>query len=193
MLVEARNPAVLFDHARQRTRAADALDDRLEVRRGGAAASANQAQAELLDELLVGGGEFVWGERIARAVGPEHRQSGVGHAHHRDVRELREVAQVLAHLGGPGCAVEADHVDSERLERGQGRCDLAAHEHRARGLNRHLDEDRQADARLDDGLLAAVDRGLGLEQVLRGLDQQSVRPPRMSPFACSAKVALRFA
>ena len=30
-----------------------------------------------------------------------------------------EVAQVLAHLGGAGGAVEADHVDAERLERGQ--------------------------------------------------------------------------
>src|SRR5665647_1092216 len=57
---------------------------------------------------------------------------------------------------------------------GQGRADLAAHEHRAGRLDRHLDEDRQADARLGDRLLAAVHRRLGLQQVLRGFDQEGV-------------------
>ncbi len=81
---------------------------------------------------------------------------------------------MLAHLRRAGRAVEADHVDAERLERRERRADLAAHEHRAGRLDRHLDEDRQADARLDDRLLAAVDGRLGLQDVLRGLDEQRV-------------------
>ena len=88
---------------------------------------------------------------------------------------------MLAHLGGPGGAVQADHVDAERLERGERGADLAAHEHRARGLDGHLDEDRQPDAGLGDRLLAAVDRGLGLQQVLRGLDEEGVGSAGMRP------------
>ena len=84
------------------------------------------------------------------------------------------MAQVLAHLGGSGRAVEPDRVDAERLERGERRADLAAHQHGAGRLDGHLDEDRQTDAAAHDRLLAPVDRRLGLQQVLRGLDEERV-------------------
>ena len=73
-------------------------------------------------------------------------QAGVGHAGDADLRVPREVAQVLAHLGGAGGAVQADHVDAERLERGERGADLGADQHRAGGLDGHLHEHRQVDA-----------------------------------------------
>ncbi len=176
VLVQAGDAGILLDHPQRGLRAADPLHDRPQVFRGRAAASADQAEPELPDELLVRRRQLVRGQRVARAVGAEHREPRVRHAHHRDVGELRQVPQVLAHLGRAGRAVQPDHVDAERLERGERGRDLAAHEHRAGRLDGHLDEYRQPDAGLDDRLLAAVHRGLGLQQVLRGLDEQRVRP-----------------
>ena len=141
VLVQTRDAVVLLDRSREGACAADAVDDGLEVLGGRAAASAHEAQPELLHELLVRRRQLVGGERIAGAIGPEHGQARVGHAHHRNVGELRQMAQVLAHLVRTGRAVQADHVDAERLESGQGCRDLATHEHGARGFDCHLDED----------------------------------------------------
>jgi hypothetical protein len=49
-----------------------------------------------------------------------------------------QVPQVLAHLRRPGGAVQPDQVDAQRLQRGQGRADLAAEQHRAGGLHGDL-------------------------------------------------------
>ena len=102
------------------------------------------------------------------------RQAGVRHARHRHPGVLGEVAQVLAHLRGAGGAVEADRVDAEGLERRQGGSDLAADQHRARGLHGDLGEDRQVGPRRGDRALGADDGGLGLQQVLGGLDEDGV-------------------
>jgi hypothetical protein len=83
---------------------------------------------------------------------------------------------VLAHLVRPGGAVQADGVDAERLERGERGADLGAHQHGSGGFDRHLDEDGE-DAAGHDGLLAAVDRGFGLQEVLAGLDEEGARSP----------------
>ena len=85
---------------------------------------------------------------------------------------------MLAHLGGPGGAVEADDVDAQRLERGQRRADLGAHQHGARGLDGDAHDDRHlAPGRLT-GPLGADHGGLGLQQVLAGLDDERVGPTR---------------
>lgn len=81
---------------------------------------------------------------------------------------------MLAHLGWAGRAVQTDRVDAERRERREGGADLGAHEHGARRLDGHLDEDRHLDTRLRHGLLRAVDGRLGLEEVLAGLDEDRV-------------------
>ena len=85
-----------------------------------------------------------------------------------------QVPQVLAHLGRAGRAVQPDAVDAERLQRGQRGADLAAEQHRAGGLHGDLDQDRQRLAGLVQGPPGADDRGLGLQQVLRGLHQHRV-------------------
>ena len=85
------------------------------------------------------------------------------------------MAEVLAHLVRSGGAVQADGVDAERLERGQSSADFGTHEHGSGGFDRHLDEDGEPDAAGDDGLLAAVDGGFGLQEVLAGFDEEGVR------------------
>jgi hypothetical protein len=81
---------------------------------------------------------------------------------------------VLAHLGGAGGAVEADQVQSERLQRGQRRADLRAHQHGAVLLDRDLADQHGVGAGGGDGPLGAHDRGLGLQRVLAGLDQDGL-------------------
>jgi hypothetical protein len=85
-----------------------------------------------------------------------------------------QVPEVFAHLRRPGGAVEADEVDLERFDGGERRTDLAAEQHRARRLDRDLREQRQLDAGRSERSPGAVDRRLGLQQVLRGLDEDGV-------------------
>ncbi len=76
---------------------------------------------------------------------------------------------------GPVAQLRPIASTPERLERRERGADLAAHEHGAGRLDGHLDEDRKTDAAADDRLTTAVDRGLRLQQVLRGLDEEGVR------------------
>ena len=85
------------------------------------------------------------------------------------------VAQVLAHLGRPGGAVEPDEIDAQRGERRQGGADLRAEQHGAGGLDGDLGEHRQFDPGRAQRTTRPHDGRLGLQQVLRGLDQDGVR------------------
>ena len=102
--------------------ACDALGDRADVIRRRAAAAADDADAVALDELaehlrdLLGRlGE----DRLA--VGALQRQPGVRDAVDRQRRVLAEVADRVAHVLGPGRAVEPDHVDVERVRASSAR------------------------------------------------------------------------
>ena len=88
------------------------LDDRRDVRGGGAAAAAHDADAVALDELLQRLGQrlgLLGEDRLA--VGSLQRQAGVGDARDRHRAVLAEEADRVAHVLGPGRAVQADHVD----------------------------------------------------------------------------------
>lgn len=85
---------------------------------------------------------------------------------------------MLAHLGRAGGAVQADHVDAQRLQRGQGRADLRAEQHRARRLDRHGADDGEVGAGRLQSAAGAQDGGLGLEQVLGRLHQEGVGAAR---------------
>ena len=146
-----------------------------DVLRGGAAAAADQRHAVLGDEPLQRVGQLHRGQREVRPVGGQHRQAGVRHHRQRDAGVLGQVAQVLAHLGRAGGAVQADQVDPERLDRGQRRADLAAQQHGAGGLHGDVADDRHRLARLGHRPLRPDHRRLDLEQVLAGLDDQRVR------------------
>ncbi len=145
--------------------------------RGGAAASTDQVQAVVGREAVVCVREFLRRQRVVGAIGRELRQSGVRHARDRQVGVLGQVAQVLGHLGGAGGAVESDGVDTDRAQRRQGRADLGPQEHGAGGLDGDLGDDRHVRVGSGHGPPGPDDRGFGLQQVLRGFDQDRVGAP----------------
>ncbi len=152
------------------------LDHLPEVLGRGAAAAAHQGQAELADEGVVGVGQLVRPQRVDGPVRAQLGQARVGHAGDRDPGVVGEVAQVLAHLGRSGGAVQADRVDAQRLQGGERGADLGAHQHRAGGLDGDLDDDRGVGSRGAAGAPRADHGGLGLQQVLAGLDEDRVGP-----------------
>ena len=81
---------------------------------------------------------------------------------------------MLGHLGGAGGAVQPDDVDAQRRQRGQRGPGLAAQEHRSGGFNGDRDEDRQVDTLGSARSLRTDHGGLGLLQVLAGLDLDRV-------------------
>ena len=140
------------------------------------AAAADDGHAEALDELAEHVGQrlgLLGEDRLA--VGALQRQAGVGDAVHRHRAELAEEADRVAHVLGAGRAVEAERVDLQRLERGQHRADVGAEQHLAAvGQQRDAGLDRHRAAERLERLARAEDRGLDLEDVLRGLDDQQV-------------------
>ena len=159
-----------------RLAAADAVDDRADVVGRGAAAAAHDAHAVLLHELLERVGQRVGllGEdRLA--LGALERDAGVGDAVHRHRAVVAQVADGVAHVLGAGRAVQPDHVHVERGERGEHRLDVGAQEHLAAvGQQRDRALDRQRLAGRLERLAGAEHRGLDLEDVLRGLDDDQV-------------------
>ena len=156
--------------------ALDAVRDRLDVGRGGAAASADDGDAVALDELAqrLGQRSGLLGEdRLA--VGALDGQAGVGDAVHRHGAELAEEADGVTHVLGAGGAVEPDGVDLERLQRGQHRADVGAQEHLAAlGQQRDAALDRNGAAELLGRRAHTEHRGLELQDVLRGLDDDQI-------------------
>ena len=157
-------------------RPADALGDRRDVRGRRAAAAADDADAVALDELLQRLGErlgLLGEDRLA--VRSLQRQPGVGDARDRHRAELAEEADRVAHVLRAGRAVQADHVDLQRLERRQHRGDVGAEQHLAavRAAARRRCGSAACGRALE-RLARAEDRRLDLEDVLRGLDDQQV-------------------
>ena len=173
-LVERRRRRLGVRLARSHLAAADAVHDVLEMLGRRPAASTDEGQAELAGEHVVRVRELGRAERVVGAVGGEHRQAGIGHGRDADARRPGQRSQVLAHLRRAGGAVESDHVDAQRRQRGERGADLRAQQHRPGGLDGDLGEDRQGDAGLGEGTLGPDDGRLGLEEVLGGLDQDGV-------------------
>lgn len=85
---------------------------------------------------------------------------------------------MLAHLVRAGGAVQTDEVDAQRLQGGQGGADLGAEQHDAGRLEGEGADQRHVDAEGVHGPAGADDAGLGLQQVLGGLDDQGVGAAR---------------
>jgi hypothetical protein len=109
---------------------------------GGAAAAADQGQAELAGEGVVRLRQFLGAQRVMGAVLGQLGQSGVRHGTDRQPGMTGQMPQVFTHLGRPGRAVQPDGVDAERRHRCQGGADLTAEQEGARGLDGDLDDDR---------------------------------------------------
>ena len=174
VLVERGDAGLRPGPAPDRRPAADPFDHGRQVLGSGPAAPADQGQPELGGEAVMGVGQLPWGQRVTGAVGGELGQPGVGHAGQRDLGVPGQVTQVLAHLARPGGAVQPDGVHAERLEGGERGPDLAAEQHGAGGLDRHLHDQRHAAAGSGDGAPGPHDGRLGLQQVLAGLHDQGV-------------------
>ena len=140
----------------------------------GSAAAAHEFQTEPADEAAQGLGQLVRRQRVFSTVGAQHGQPRVRHHRHRDPGMLGQVPQVLAHLGGAGGAVQADHVDAEWFDRGQRRPDLRTEQHGAGGFDGHMGDDRDGPAQLCHRPTGRDHRGLHLQQVLAGLDEDRV-------------------
>jgi hypothetical protein len=88
---------------------------------------------------------------------------------------LAEEADRVAHVLGAGRAVQAEHVDAERVDRREHRADVGAEQHLAAvGQQGDGDLDRQRPAGRLERLAGAEDRRLDLEDVLRRLDDDEV-------------------
>ena len=92
-------------------------------------------------------GQLVGREVVVHLAVDHRRQAGVGQAGDRHAGVLGQVAEVLAHLGRAGGAVEADDVGPQRVEGGEGGADLGAGQHAAGQLDGDLDLERHLAAR----------------------------------------------
>ena len=117
---------------------------------------------------------WVGREVVVHLAVDDRGQAGVGEARDRDAGVLAEVAEVLAHLGRAGGAVDADDVGAHGVERGQRGADLGAGQHRAGELHGDLHLDRDLAAGGGHRPSAADHGGLGAEQVELRLDEQHV-------------------
>ncbi len=158
--------------------AAHPLDDPPEVLRRGAAAAADQRDAVLPCERVVGVGEFARRQRVAGARRGELGQPGVRHDRQPDAGRTRQRAQVLGHLGRTGRAIESDEVDPERLQRGERGRGLRTQQHRAGQLDGDLRDEDDVPPGSGHPAPRADERGLRLQQVLARLDEERVDAAR---------------
>jgi hypothetical protein len=172
--------------AHARSAGGNALGDRADVVRCGAAAAAGNVEeavaGELLDQPSCDLGRLVEAG-VAHRVG----QAGVGVAADVGVAgDLRQLLNVGPHQRGAQRAVQADgqrpgmaHAVPEGAHRLAG-------EDAAGGVGDGAGDDhRQAFAGLLHQLVDGEDRGLGIERVEDRLDQEEVAPPSSRPRACS--------
>jgi len=146
------------------------------VLRRGAATAADDRDVVALDELLERRRQRLGRLREDRlAVRALVGDAGVRDAGHGDGRVRPHEPDRVAHVLGPGRAVEADGVDAERDERRQHRLDVGAEQHLAAVREqRDLGLDRDAAADALEGVTRAEDARLDLEDVLSGLDEEQV-------------------
>ena len=146
---------------------------------GRAAAATDDRDAGLGHELALRGGQPRRVERVDGLAVHERRDAGVRDHADRQARGPRQGPDVLAHVLRAGGAVHPQHVDGERVERGDGRRGFGPEQHRVDVLlDRELHHERDAGAALDEDVVGGGDGGLDLQQVEAGLDEQHVGAAR---------------
>ncbi len=155
-----------------------------------AAATADDVEPELGCEPVVCFCERGRGQVVVSVTVDDRWQSRVRQRRQERARVLREVAQVLGHLGRTGRAVHADDVGPHCFERGERGADLGADEHAPRRLDRdlHHDRDRRRQPGAPHRRACTVDRRLRLEQVVDGLDEQHVDAAGDQPVDLEAEI-----
>ncbi|MNS37747.1 hypothetical protein D3C72_699740 [compost metagenome] len=154
--------------------AADPAGQLADVVRRGAAAAADDLDAEVRHELLDGLAKRLGLLGVDRAAVHVQGQAGVRQHADGQPAALGEEPEGLAHVLGARRAVQADDVDRQGLERGVGRQDVRAQEHAPADVERDLHLERHATARLLEVPVDADHGRLDLQDVLAGLDQEHV-------------------
>ena len=172
--VDRRTARFVFGGAGDRCSGANAIDHGSEVRGRRSATSTDDVEAELVEESRVRLGQGLGRQVVVRVAVDDRRQPRVGQTRQKRARVLREVTQVLGHLGRTGRGIETDHVGAERLERSERGADLRPHQQTPGRFDRHLHHDGYVDARRRHRAARADDGGLALEQVLHRLDEEHV-------------------
>jgi hypothetical protein len=95
-------------------------------------------------------------------------------------------ARAYARAGG---AVQADHIDRQAFQDGQGGGDIGAQQHPPGGIQGHLGLDRQVLAGFFKGLLDAVMAALTSRISCEVSIKSTSTPPWISPTACSRKIS----
>jgi hypothetical protein len=162
-------------------------DQGRDVLRRGSAAAPDGVDPQVADELLQLLGHRSGLHRVVGAAADVERQAGVGDAGDREPGVLGEVPDRVPHRFGPGGAVEADHVDPERLEDRENGGDVGAEQHPAGDVQGHLGLDGDAAPHDLERLAHAEDGRLHLEDVLAGLDEQEVDAARQQPLRLLAE------
>ncbi len=172
--VEGGRAGFVLGASQPRLEAGAPIDDGGDVRLGGAAAAADDADAVLGDEPRVVLGEVGRGESVVHLPVPDLGEPCVGDHRDREAAPPGEVAEVLVHLVGTGRAVEPDDVGAERFDGGEGGADLGAGEHPPGLLDRHLDLERHPPPGALHGGAAGGNGRLDREQVVHRLDDEEV-------------------
>jgi hypothetical protein len=140
----------------------------------GAAAAADDADAQLLDETGLVLDELLGGEVVVHLAVDDRGQPGVGHDDDGHPAGLGQVAHVLGHFDRAGGAVDADDVRAHRIEGHQRGRDLGAGQHAPGELDGHLHLDRDLAPHLGHCIAAGGHRRLGPQQIELGLDDVQV-------------------
>ena len=139
---------------------------------GGAAAAADDVDAELAHEAVEPVREVVGLQWEVGVLAARLRQAGVGHHANQARTILRQVLHARQHQIGADGAVEADDIDAgERFERDECARDVGAGQHLLVGLHHsNLHHQRQLHAARLHHLHGGDGDGFGLQNIKAGLD-----------------------
>ncbi len=172
--VDRRRRSVVRGLSGRRHHHAAPVDHGGHVSRRGPAAASHGRHAELGDEAVEVVGQLVGGQVVVHLAIDHRRESRVRNAGNGDPAGRRQVTECLAHLHGPRGAVQADYVDSEGVEHGQGGANLGSGQHAARQLDGHLRLEWDDAVQRRHGAPRPVYRGLDAQEVELRLDQEEV-------------------
>ena len=161
--------------ARARHDRFDRSFERGDVRGRRTAAAADDVHAELAHETGELARKFVRCFGINRfALRAHQRKTGIRDDAHETPRVVAQIAHRVAHLRRPCGAVEADHVDRQRIQRRTHGGDIRAEQHAAFGDQRRLRLNRHAPQPTIELANDAGDGGFEFEHVLHRLEQQQI-------------------
>src|SRR5947209_18301834 len=110
---------------------------------------------------------------VLRAVS-DFGETCIGEDRNKHRRIFAEIANVLGHVLWSGSAVHPNDINRERLKRSQSGACLRTVQHRAEDFDCDLSDDRYAPLHLLEVLEDCCERGLRLQQVLTGFDNEHV-------------------